>query len=258
MLKNLKSINLSNNSIHIRNLARDTVQNVQQLILSFNHLEAVPKEIGFFPELKELQLAENKIVSENIDPAIGSLKKLEMLSFYKNNLTEVPAYFFNSPYLIEFDIYYNKVEKIPETLTHATQLERLFLANNRIYQLPENLGNLTHLKELYLHHNRISYLPESLRKLTKLTDFHVQNNYLTSFPSCVLSFKNLQDLDISSNEIHSIPSEITSLTDLKYLWIREITFEAGSKEEAESIKQILEQLQKQGVKVSTELDQENL
>lgn len=256
-LKKLKSVNLSNNSIVIKNLAQDTVESLAKLILSFNHLEAVPKEIGFFPALKELQLAENNIKSENIDPAIGSLKKLEMLSFYKNSLTEVPDYFFNSPHLIEFDIYYNNVEKIPEKLTNATQLERLFLANNKIFKIPETIGNLTQLKELYLHHNRISYLPESLKQLNQLTDFHIHNNYLKAFPSCVLWFKNLEDLDISFNEIHTIPQEITTLNDLKYLWVRGITFDAGSKEEAESIKQTLEQLQQQGVKVSFELEQEN-
>ncbi len=257
MLKKLKSIILSNNSILIKNLARDTVESLSKLILSFNQLEAVPKEIGFFPELKELQLAENQIKSKNIDPAIGSLKKLEMLSFYKNNLMEVPDYFFNSPHLIEFDIYYNQVQKIPEKLTQAVKLERLFLANNRIYQIPENIGNLRDLKELYLHHNRISYLPESIKELSKLTDFHVHNNYLKAFPSCVLSFNNLEDLDISFNEIHTIPQEITSLNDLKYLWVRGITFDAASREEAESIKQTLEKLQKQGVKVSFDLEPEN-
>ncbi|GAA5022855.1 hypothetical protein GCM10011506_00050 [Marivirga lumbricoides] len=257
-LAKLESANLSNNSVLIKNLANDTVQNLTQLILSFNQLKAVPKEIGYFPELIELQLAENEIVSQNIDPAIGTLRKLVMLSFYKNNLTEVPDYFFNSPHLTEFDIYYNNVEKLPETLTSAQKLERLFLANNRIFQLPENMGNLNNLKELYLHHNRISYLPESMKKLANITDFHVNNNYLNAFPSCALSFNKLEDLDISFNEIHSIPEAITSLNHLKYLWIRGITFEAESKSKAESIIQTLEQLQKQGVKVSIELDQENL
>lgn len=257
-LKKLKSVNLSNNSIVIKNLAKDTAKSIRKLILSFNKLDAVPKEVGYFPSLIELQLAENNIISQNIDPAIGSLVKLEMLSFYKNNLTEVPEYLFNSPDLIEFDIYYNNVESLPEALSSATKLERLFLANNRIYQIPEKLGNLKRLKELYLHHNRISYLPESMDELKKITDFHINNNYLKAFPICVLSFTDLKDLDISNNEIHSIPEEITSLKNLKYLWLRGITFEAESKAKAESIKLTLEQLQKQGVKVSLALDQENL
>ncbi|MBK6263986.1 hypothetical protein JKA74_02970 [Marivirga sp. S37H4] len=251
-LKQLKKINLSHNSLKIQDLAVDTAHSVRNIILSFNGLTAVPKEIGYFKNLTDLQLAENDIVSANIDPALGHLKRLQMLSFYKNDLTELPEFLFHSSELKELDLYFNRIEKVPESIGSLIKLERLFLANNNIFSLPASIGNLVALKELYLHHNRISYLPKSICRLTNITDFHINNNYFHEFPNCILSFTKLEDLDISNNKISTIPVELKQLKSLQYLWIRGITFEANGKEQAEEIRDIIAYLQKKGVKVGIE------
>ena len=254
-LQNLEHLNLSRNNIDLSNLAEDTVHNLKYIVLSFNNLKAVPKEIGLLKNLLDLQFAENDIKSDEIHPALGSLKKLEVLSFYRNDLDSIPPFIFKLKNLRELDLYYNRIEKLPEELGNLKDLERFYIAHNRFYSIPESIGELKSLKEFYIHHNRISYLPESIANLKQITDFHIHNNYFQGFPEFILNYENLEDLDISFNEIHKFPPELVKLDQLKYLWMRGITFEASGKEEAEELKNTLETLQKNGVKISIEMDQ---
>ncbi|SMG15699.1 Leucine rich repeat-containing protein [Marivirga sericea] len=254
-LQNLEHLNLSRNNIDLSNLAEDTVHNLKYLVLSFNNLTAIPKEIGFLKDLVELQFAENDIKSEGIHPAFASLKKLEVLSFYRNDLDSIPPFIFKLKDLRELDLYYNRIEKLPEELGNLKDLEKFYVAHNRFYSIPESIGQLKSLKEFYIHHNRISYLPESIANLKQITDFHIHNNYFQGFPEFILNYRKLEDLDLSHNDIHTFPKELVHLDNLKYLWMRGITFEASNKEEAEELKTTLETLQKKGVKISIELDQ---
>ncbi|WP_375577983.1 leucine-rich repeat domain-containing protein [Marivirga tractuosa] len=254
-LQNLEHLNLSRNNIDLSNLAEDTVHNLKYIVLSFNNLTAIPKEIGLLKNLVDLQFAENDIKSDLIHPALGSLKSLKVLSFYRNDLDSIPAFIFKLKNLKELDLYYNRIEKLPEELGNLRNLERFYVAHNRFYSIRESIGELKSLKEFYIHHNRISYLPESIAKLKQITDFHIQNNYFQGFPEFILNYEKLVDLDISFNDIHKFPPEIVKLNQLKYLWMRGITFEASGKEEAEELKNTLETLQKNGVKVSIELEQ---
>jgi Leucine-rich repeat (LRR) protein len=255
-LENLEHLNLSRNNINLQNLAKDSVQNLKYIVLSFNNLTAVPKEIGLLKDLVDLQFAENNIKSDEIHPALGSLKNLEVLSFYKNDLDSLPPFIFNLNNLVELDLYYNQIEKLPVELGNLQNLERLYVAHNRFFSIPESIGNLKSLKEFYIHHNRVSYLPESIADLKHITDFHIHNNYFQGFPEFILNYRKLEDLDISFNQIYKFPPEIVKLENLKYLWMRGITFEASNKEEAEELKNTLETLQQNGVKVSIELEQE--
>jgi len=254
-LDNLEHLNISRNSIDINNLAEDTVNHLKYIVLSFNNLTSVPKGIGLLKDLVDLQFAENNIKSENIHPNLGSLDHLEVLSFYKNDLDSLPPFLFELQNLTELDLYFNQIEKLPSEIGNFQNLEKLYLAHNRFYSIPESIGKLNSLEELYIHHNRISYLPKSLGKLQHITDFHIHNNYFQGFPEFILNYKHLEDLDISFNDIHEFPQELVELEHLKYLWMRGITFEASGKEEAEELKNTLETLQKQGVKISIELDQ---
>lgn len=254
-LEQLEHLNLSRNNIDLKNLAEDTVQNLKYIVLSFNNLTTIPKEIGLLKDLVDLQFAENDIKSDLIHPSLGSLTNLEVLSFYKNDLDSLPTFIFNLKKLKELDLYYNEIEIIPEELGNLKNLERLYVAHNRFYSIPESIGELKSLKEFYIHHNRISYLPESIANLKQITDFHIHKNYFQGFPEFILNFKKLQDLDISFNEIHKFPPELVNLNQLKYLWMRGITFEASGEEEAEELKNTLETLQKNGVKISIEMDQ---
>ncbi|WMN10937.1 hypothetical protein QYS49_36575 [Marivirga salinae] len=254
-LQNLEHLNLSRNNIDLSNLAEDTVNNLKYIVLSFNNLTTIPKEIGLLKDLVDLQFAENDIQSDLIHPALGSLKKLKVISFYKNDLDSLPPFIFDLKNLTELDLYFNEIEILPNEIGNLKDLEKLYVAHNRFFSIPESIGELKFLKEFYLHHNRISYLPESISNLKLITDFHIHNNYFQGFPEFILNFKNLEDLDISYNEIHKFPPEMLKLNQLKYLWMRGITFEASGKEEAEELKNTLETLQKNGVKISIEMDQ---
>jgi Leucine-rich repeat (LRR) protein len=254
-LQHLEHLNLSRNNIELNKLASDTVLNLKYIVLSFNNLSSIPKEIGLLKDLVDLQFAENNIKSDLIHPALGTLKHLEVLSFYKNDLDDLPHFIFNLENLIELDLYFNQIEILPKEIGNLKNLERLYIAHNRFYSVPSTIGELKSLKEFYIHHNRISYLPESLAGLQHITDFHIHHNYFQGFPEFILNYQQLEDLDVSFNEIHKFPPELVELEQLKYLWMRGITFEASGKEEAEQLKNTLETLQQKGVKVSIELDQ---
>ena len=253
-LKKLTEANFRNNHIRIEQLASNVQYNLSKLILTQNGITGVPEQISHFPSLKELQLAENNVNSDNIHPKLGTLEKLEMLSFYKNELTYIPEFIFKLENLTDLDLYHNAIEVLPEEIAQLTKLERLYLADNRIFRLPERIGELSNLQELYLKQNRISYLPESMTQLSNITDFHISNNYLQAFPTLVLSYKKLKDLDISFNEIHDIPEELLSLEHLSLLWMKGITFEARNREQALEIKNTIEGLQAKGVNVGLSLE----
>lgn len=177
--------------------------------------------------LKEIQLQENKL--GELPTGISSMKNLEKLSFYKNEIKSLPDDLFDLNLKV-IDLYYNQLEVIPDAIGQMRQLEVLFLAHNRIYSLPGSIGELTNLEEFYAHHNRLSVLPEELENLRKLRIARVNDNYLVDFPSQILKLPLLEDIDVSFNQIKMVPNEVSSLKHLKLFTYQEnpIDFEAPS------------------------------
>jgi Leucine-rich repeat (LRR) protein len=116
---------------------------VQALRLVRKRLDAFPKEILQFKNLRVLDLRKNRIAV--LPPEIGSLRHLITLDLSRNRLTALP----------------------PE-IGDLTQLHTLLLNRNRITALPPETGRLVNLETLELWDNELESVPDEIGNLKKL------------------------------------------------------------------------------------------
>lgn len=108
-------------------------------------LTSLPREIGYFSQLKTLKTDHTTITS--LPAEIGKLINLRHLILSQNKLTNLP----------------------PE-IGHLSLLQELSIRHNQLESLPAEIGKLKELEELDLEHNKIRYLPQSIRNLPKIKD----------------------------------------------------------------------------------------
>lgn len=106
-----------------KNLSR--FKNLRTLDLSRNKISLLPAEIGELTSVEELNLAKNKIYS--IPPQIGALKKLKVLNLSKNDVEEIPAEIGELRQLEKLDLWENNVQKVDSNIQQLTQLQVLDL-----------------------------------------------------------------------------------------------------------------------------------
>lgn len=106
-----------------KNLSR--FENLRILDLSKNKISMLPAEIGELITLVELDLAKNDIYT--IPPQIGKLKQLQVLNLSKNDVEEIPAEIGELSQLEKLDLWENNVQKIDSNIAKLTQLKLLDL-----------------------------------------------------------------------------------------------------------------------------------
>eukprot|EP01080_Neovahlkampfia_damariscottae_P002984 gene2984-4994_t len=164
--------------------------------------------------VQELFFDNNEITKIEFDSSIiTKLKKLKKISFYKNNIKE-----------------------IPENLCEFDQLEHLSLDMNKISSLPKNFSSLINLKELSLFLNRFKTI--NISSCQNLHDINLSSNCLTEID--VSQLKNLQYLNLASNKLKEIPKGIENLKNLEMLnlWFNEISDFDIDFENLESLKSL--------------------
>lgn len=189
----------------------------QKLVFNECGLANVPKNIGKFKYLKNLQFAKNNI--DSIPLEITQLKNLKCLSFYSNKIKVLPKELCQLNQLQELDLYHNEISKVHKEIAQLHNLKVLYLSHNKLYSLPEEIGQLTQLNYLYIHHNKLSHLPETIKGLHSLQVFHFNNNYFQDFPLQVLDLPDLIELNIASNDFLTLPLDKFQYMKLKNLYI---------------------------------------
>ena len=193
--------NSSNSRSNVLRVFRNLgVRNMNEtyLDLSERNLILLPKEIGNFKNLKELNLDRNNLRS--LPEEIGKLKNLERLDLNYNNLTSLPKKIGNLKNLKKLNLGSNNLRSLPEEIGNLKNLKKLYLDRNNLTSLPKEIGNLKNLQQLYLdRRNNLTSLPKEIGNLIKLQVLHLKNNNLTSLPEEIGNLKNLQILDLSTN-----------------------------------------------------------
>lgn len=166
LLKNLKSLNISNNGL--------------------NDLWAVQ----FYTTLEELNITSNNITDIDLLNRLINLKvlnaagnKFKSLSVL-NNLTNLKI----------LDLSNNDIRDVPD-LKNLQSIEILYLNNNLITDIKE-IVNLNSLKHLYLNQNSISGLT-GIQKLKNLETLCITNNNIRDY-SPLFAMKHLKELSISN------------------------------------------------------------
>jgi len=138
-LKNLQYLHLSgNNIIDIKVILE--LKDLQELIIDYNQLSEIPKEISKLKNLRELNLISNKI--SKIPKEIGELKNLEELALNHNKISVLPKEIGKLKNLNYFFLSYNQISDITALLE---------LKNLSVLELYENTGLLEKIPEEILH-----------------------------------------------------------------------------------------------------------
>ena len=135
----------------------------------------LPAELGNLPEATFIGISDNSGMNGDLHGPIpttfGNLKKLEVLSLGRNNLSgEIPATLGDLPNLISLHLATNQLTgSIPPELGKLSNLEILQLSSNKLSGLiPGELGKLGKLRDLVLASNQLSgVIPVDLGNLTK-------------------------------------------------------------------------------------------
>lgn len=198
---NLKSINFNSYSINFK-------ETIEFIMLNNNQLESVPNLDGL-NNLNEIDLSFNRIEAINSDSI--NITNLETLDLSSNLLSELKSF----PVAIQLslkklDLDGNQIDKL-DYLSDLSSLNLLKLSNNRIKQIRNKTLILNELIEMDLSSNLISSIEEdSFMHLIKLTTLDLSNNKLNWLSENL--FQNLYQLEKLYLQFNNL-----KLFNLKYL-----------------------------------------
>ena len=236
--KNLKNLSLSSVKLNNFEFLLSKKLEIEELSLSNNKLETLPKEIGNLKKLKLFYSSNNKF-SQKLPTEFYKLKNLKNIEIQGSNLEIISNELNNLANLESLKLYFNKVKILPKNIAKLTNLKKLYLNNNKINKLPQDIGklkiskltldnnslktlpnsivNLKNLDTLILEENYITKLPKKMGKLKKLKYLNLELNNLTKLPNSISKLENLELLNISRNEITELPTNFGNLSSLKRL-----------------------------------------
>eukprot|EP01038_Epipyxis_sp_PR26KG_P012055 gene12055-16131_t len=122
-----------------------------RLDMSYNHIKAIPPQIGELIMLRELIASFNKIVY--VPPEIGKLKRLKKIILNSNRLTSLPDEIGLLENLEEIIVSENSIDVLPSTVSKMSTLKVLKIANNKLKTLPFELADIFTLEELDVGNN---------------------------------------------------------------------------------------------------------
>lgn len=226
-MRNLTSLNLRMNKLHLSPNVFEHVTKLNILELGQNKIQALPH--GLFKHLKalkQLNLWQNSLLYLNSE-AFNGLESLEELDLSLNILETLTSDVFSKlPNLKGINLSKNNLTSLPEGLfAFNPRLERIRLFDNQqsLKSLPEDLlSNKINLTDVKIYGCKISSVPESLLwGSRRIQILHLNRNNLTVIPSNLFrDQENLIDLNLSDNLLTKISDEsFQSLKNLKYLSI---------------------------------------
>lgn len=198
-LTQLKSLELSQNSITYLPPEIGNCENLLSLIIAGNKLVDIPSAIGKLKMLFWLDLAVNQIVS--LPQEIGSLIELTSLSLSGNKLITIPNEIGNLSKLLLLDINVNQLQTIPKEIGKLVNLLNCNMWQNKITALPDEIGELNKLGQLDLSDNLLDSLPRTIGKMSTLVMFNLRNNNIRTLPEEIMNLDLSKMFDINYNRI---------------------------------------------------------
>jgi Leucine-rich repeat (LRR) protein len=209
------------------------IKNLKTLDLSKNSLRSLNPKISVLVNLKSLNLEQNQLPAGSL-VQIAKLSKLQKLSVGGNLLgkhvvSENPAtaQTFPSelpPGLKQLKVNNNFLSSVPRSILSAKleKLEKLDLSSNQLAAIPREISNLVALTELNLDNNVMVSLPDEIGRLKKLKVLSLRGNYI-SVHSTIWSETNPQplpqslfvDTPIIDLNLHGNPMTTTQLNTME-------------------------------------------
>jgi Leucine-rich repeat (LRR) protein len=182
--------------------ARDN--NMEILDLSGLNLTSVPSSLDELPQLKLLNLSNNKLI--NIPKGFfDKLTELEVLDLGYNQLNTLPYECFDGlNALVTLNLSGNQISTLPKCITALTSLVSLYLAKNELTILQnECFDGLNALEDLDLSSNQLKTLPDKgFTMLPALEALHLSDNQISTLPKCFTELTSLIWLCLDQNYLN--------------------------------------------------------
>jgi len=173
--------------------------NVCELDLSNQELEALPNEIYVFKELAILNASNNRLAE--LTPYIGYLTKMTTLDLSHNQLIDMPSQIGHLKEMRYLDLRDNQLPMFIIWAAYMNKLESLNLENNKIQVVDGSIGLVTGLTELNLRGNVLTTIAEQIGYLNKLKLFDLRDNRLVSLPARMDMLQAMELLKLSGNPL---------------------------------------------------------
>ena len=189
---------------------------IEQLNLSNNQFDRIPKSIKKCKYLRSLNMEGNQI--RHIPRWIMQLDSLEEITLNFNQLKLNRADIRHLSKVKQIIIGGNNIEKLPNNIGRL-RCESLNLAKNKLHTLPKSFSRLNQVKSLIFYENEFEEIPEVLAGFNNLKHLDFYKNKLTEIPDFVSDLYGLQQLFLSFNKIEKISGNLRNLKRLKYFYI---------------------------------------
>ncbi|KAI2703240.1 hypothetical protein CBS147317_4107 [Penicillium roqueforti] len=193
-LQNLRTLNLSNNSLTMANI--ETIAEIKSLT--------------------DLKLANNELQGE-LSAVIGRLPNLEFLDLRGNTLTKLPKELVGLSSLRTLDVSENKFTSLPFEVLSKLPLRTINAQKNRLEGtlIPASVNKLEKLQSLNIANNAVVvFSANDTLELPNLHTLLVGVNRITRLP-CMTSWQSLLTLSAEENKITELPQGFEELKSLK-------------------------------------------
>jgi Leucine-rich repeat (LRR) protein len=219
-LQNLRTLNLSNNSLNMDQIEIITeIESLTDLRLANNQLQGeLATVIGRLDKLEFLDLRGNKLTK--LPEELVGLSCLRTLDVSENKFTSLPFELLSKLPLKTLNAQKNKLEGtlIPASVARWDSMQSLNIANNAVVVFSSNdTPELPNLHTLLIGVNRITHLP-CVSSWQSLLTLSAEENKIAEIPSGFVELKSLKKADFTGNDITRLDDKIglmESLTSFK-------------------------------------------
>ncbi|CAI7662220.1 unnamed protein product [Penicillium glandicola] len=218
-LQNLRTLNLSNNSLDMTNIeVIAEIKSLTDLKLANNQLQGeLTAVIGRLPNLEFLDLRGNTLTG--LPDELVGLSSLRTLDVSENKFTSLPFDILSRIPLKTLNAQKNRLEGtlIPASVTKFEKLESLNIANNAVVVFSaDNALELPNLHTLLIGVNRITHLP-CMTAWQSLLTLSAEENKIAELPQGFAELKSLKKADFTGNDLTCLDEKIGLMENLASL-----------------------------------------
>ncbi|KAL3504959.1 hypothetical protein ACH5RR_034800 [Cinchona calisaya] len=237
-LKNLRALDLRNNSINDENIPPCLLRNLsslEALYLSQNHLTNSPRILAALcnlRNLKELDLSDNFLDDSSIPSCLfNNGSSLEGLYISRNKLKNSSSFFSD----LSFNLFQGNFPSF--IFSNLTSLETLFISDNEFDGTLSfaTFANLSNLRQIDLSNNDLmvntespSWFPSFQLIFLKLRNCHINNDQGRVVPSFISHQTRIEVVSLDYNALQGVlPSWLLNNTTVNILCLRGNSFSGG-------------------------------
>ena len=193
---------------------------LRDLRLNGNQFTHVPRKLGYsLPHLQILSMCACGI--EALPASIGLMTDLREFNLASNRIKWLPDTFCKLVNLEELHLTANHLRSLPKDFGNLNKLTRLDLANNELKTLPASISKMDKVTDVILSANLFAKIPEALFSMKKLTHLTMNKCCLKDVPQQLIWMlgPRLKSLKLCTNQIMDLPNDLMLLANLETLWL---------------------------------------